>query len=285
MLPPGAARLFTKPEPTGSKFCRKIIGIVCVSCMTAAVTGVEMTTITLGSNATSSLARAFIASTEPPAHRFSIRTLRPSVHPNACSPWTSAALFRSPSESPATSDRNMATRGRRAGCCARAASGHAAAPPSSVMKSRRLRSDEGLPPTVPPPIIKPAAEAHSRFASPSSLPVEDEPPPSRLPLALTLIVIPFDPLVDALTILSRVKNHLYGRTNDELVSGFRRRCSRDSRLRCLCVCACRCTEPTHGDHSSSELRQDCIHAIRASHQDLYLSITITRTSATRFNNT
>src|SRR6516162_2443364 len=33
---------------------------------------------------------------------------RPSVHPNPCSPWTSAALFRSPSESPATSDRNMA---------------------------------------------------------------------------------------------------------------------------------------------------------------------------------
>ena len=79
MLPPGAARLFTKPEPTGSTFCRKIIGIVRVSCMTAAVTGVEMTTITLGSNATSSLARAFIASTEPPAHRFSIRTLPPSI--------------------------------------------------------------------------------------------------------------------------------------------------------------------------------------------------------------
>ena len=33
-----------------------------------------------------------------------------------------------------------------AGCCARAASGHAAAPPSSVMNSRRLTlSMEGLP--------------------------------------------------------------------------------------------------------------------------------------------
>src|SRR5262249_44831610 len=30
-----------------------------------------------------------------------------------------------------------------AGCCARAASGHAAAPPSSVMNSRRLMSDMG----------------------------------------------------------------------------------------------------------------------------------------------
>jgi 2-iminobutanoate/2-iminopropanoate deaminase len=44
-------------------------------------------------------------------------------------------------------------------------------------------------------------------------------PPSRPgPLALTLIVIPFDPLVDALTILSRVNNHLYGRT---MMSSFR----------------------------------------------------------------
>jgi hydrogenase/urease accessory protein HupE len=32
------------------------------------------------------------------------------------------------------------------GCCARAASGHTEAPPSSVMKSRRLTSDMGLPP-------------------------------------------------------------------------------------------------------------------------------------------
>jgi len=31
-------------------------------------------------------------------------------------------------------------------CCARAASGHAAAPPSSVMKSRRLTPSIGLPP-------------------------------------------------------------------------------------------------------------------------------------------
>jgi hypothetical protein len=35
------------------------------------------------------------------------------------------------------------------GCCARAASGHAAAaPPRSVMKSRRLISDIGLPPAL-----------------------------------------------------------------------------------------------------------------------------------------
>src|SRR5436309_1330673 len=46
-----------------------------------------------------------------------------------------------------------------AGCCARAASGHAAAPPSSVMNSRRLMPNIGLPP--PPvglPHAQPAAE-------------------------------------------------------------------------------------------------------------------------------
>jgi hypothetical protein len=35
-----------------------------------------------------------------------------------------------------------------AGCCARAANGHAAAPPSSVMKSRRFKSGIGFPPRL-----------------------------------------------------------------------------------------------------------------------------------------
>src|SRR5262249_11993682 len=37
-----------------------------------------------------------------------------------------------------------------AGCCARAASGHAAAPPSNVMNSRRLMLDIELPPAFAP---------------------------------------------------------------------------------------------------------------------------------------
>ena len=41
-----------------------------------------------------------------------------------------------------------------AGCCARAASGHAtAAPPSSVTNSRRLMPGMGAPSQVPPPMI------------------------------------------------------------------------------------------------------------------------------------
>src|SRR5262245_24464936 len=38
-------------------------------------------------------------------------------------------------------------------CCARAASGHTAAPATSVMSSRRLMSDMGLPPALAPPSV------------------------------------------------------------------------------------------------------------------------------------
>jgi len=40
-----------------------------------------------------------------------------------------------------------------AGCCARAATDHAAAPPRSVMNSRRLMSDMGLPLALAPPSV------------------------------------------------------------------------------------------------------------------------------------
>jgi hypothetical protein len=38
-------------------------------------------------------------------------------------------------------------------CCARAASGHAAAPPSRAINSRRLMSNTGLPPLALPPVV------------------------------------------------------------------------------------------------------------------------------------
>jgi hypothetical protein len=39
-------------------------------------------------------------------------------------------------------------------CCARAASGHAAAPPTSVMKSRRFMPDIGVPPASALPVFR-----------------------------------------------------------------------------------------------------------------------------------
>jgi len=59
-----------------------------------------------------------------------------------------------------------------AACCARAASGQAmAAPPSSVMKSRRLMSNIGLPPPrhIPPGVVTSAGEGpSSRFTARSA---------------------------------------------------------------------------------------------------------------------
>src|SRR5215510_10879860 len=61
------------------------------------------------------------------------------VHRNSCSPCVNAARRACPSGSSAAKCMSTPTRRIRSGCCARAASGHAAAaPPSSVMKSRRL---------------------------------------------------------------------------------------------------------------------------------------------------
>src|SRR5262245_58106446 len=65
--------------------------------------------------------------------------LRPSVNPSFCSSVTKAR-YPSPPET-ASSSPVLSTPIRATcvdGCCARAESGHAAAPPTSVMNSRRL---------------------------------------------------------------------------------------------------------------------------------------------------
>jgi hypothetical protein len=73
------------------------------------------------------------------AQRVSIRTLRPSAQPNCCRLCRNAAMRACDSESSAAEAMSTPMRGIRSGCCARAASGHAAAaPPSSVMNSRRF---------------------------------------------------------------------------------------------------------------------------------------------------
>src|SRR5262249_39786989 len=59
--------------------------------------------------------------------------LRPSTYPRSCIPRTNSSRYGSLFGVPA---RMYPTRGVLSGCCARAASGHAATPPSSVMNSR-----------------------------------------------------------------------------------------------------------------------------------------------------
>src|SRR2546426_7970622 len=61
--------------------------------------------------------------------------LRPSTYPRSCIPRTNDSRYGSLFEVPA---RRYPTRGVFSGCCARAATGHAAAPPMNEMKSRRF---------------------------------------------------------------------------------------------------------------------------------------------------
>jgi hypothetical protein len=73
----------------------------------------------------------------PSAQRYSTATVRPSIQPSSRSRWTKAA-YQWPWVA-GVPDPMIPIVGSFPGCCARTASGHAAAaPPSRVMNSRRL---------------------------------------------------------------------------------------------------------------------------------------------------
>jgi len=57
-LPPGLARLSTKPEPTGSETDMNTMGMLLVPCFRSRTYGVDSPRITSGRSATSSLAIA-----------------------------------------------------------------------------------------------------------------------------------------------------------------------------------------------------------------------------------
>ncbi len=141
-LPPGCAKFGTKPWPTGSVTCVNTIGTVPLCSRSAAVTGVLLAKIRSGAMASSSA--AWSRNTFPsPAQRYSIKRLRPLTHPRSRRPLSKATTRDCASGSPATRPINTPIR-RICFVCARAASGHTtAAPPSSVINSRRLMSDMG----------------------------------------------------------------------------------------------------------------------------------------------
>src|SRR6516225_6534179 len=146
-LPPGCAMFGTKPWPTGSVTCVNTIGTAPLCSHIAAVTGVLLAKIRSGPMASSSA--AWSRNTLPsPAQRYSIERLRPLTHPGFRRPFSNAATRDCASGSLATSPISTPMRRICSDCCARAATGHATAPPpSSVMNSRRLTSDIGfLPP-------------------------------------------------------------------------------------------------------------------------------------------
>ena len=134
-LPPGRARLATMPLPTGSPAIANTIGIVEVACI-AAVAALPTEKMTSTLSRTNSAANSANRSLRPSAQRYSIATVRPSIQPSSRSRCTKAAVHWLQFEGVLAPRNPMVS--SLPGCCARAASGHAAAPPTRVMKSRRL---------------------------------------------------------------------------------------------------------------------------------------------------
>src|SRR5262245_57578851 len=111
ILPPGRARLSTKPAPTGSGVPVNTIGTVRVACSSDGTTAPPPARMTSGASATNSDACLRKSSASPAPQRYSIRTLRPTVHPNSCRPCRNAALRACPSAS--SEPRFMSTPIRR----------------------------------------------------------------------------------------------------------------------------------------------------------------------------
>ena len=74
----------------------------------------------------------------PGIQRVSMRTFRPTSQPDCCSPCRNAAYRTCATVSCAARDMSTPTRRIRSLCCARAASGHATAPPLDTWRQHSL---------------------------------------------------------------------------------------------------------------------------------------------------
>ena len=137
-LPPGRLRLATRPSLTGSAPIVKTIGMVVVAALATDAPRRAGCDDHSHPQTNEFGRQGNHRSMYPSAQRYSIATVWPSMKPVLLSP---SAKCR---QAVCQTDRGMALRKPItgiAGCCARAASGHAAAaPPRSVMNSRRSHS-------------------------------------------------------------------------------------------------------------------------------------------------
>jgi len=109
-----------------------MVGVTCLAARAAAPTVTMTSTLSWTNSAAISAKRSL----RPSAQRYSIATVRPSIQPTSPNRCTNALVQRVQLKG-VLAPRNPIV-GSFAGCCARAASGHAAALPSSVMNSRRI---------------------------------------------------------------------------------------------------------------------------------------------------
>ena len=82
-LPPGWARLSTKPAPTGSGTITNTIGTVRVASNTAAAPALPLATMTSNASAANSVAALLVSAASPAPQRASICRLRPSIQPSS----------------------------------------------------------------------------------------------------------------------------------------------------------------------------------------------------------
>ena len=138
VLPPGQAKLSTKPPPTGSATRTNTIGIVRVTRRNAATPGLPLARMISGLSATNSAAYLRSKSSLFSPQRISSCTSRPAAQPNRCKASSNAASPAKPSRSSEAVFISTAIRRVCSACCARATSGHVAAvAPINVMNSRR----------------------------------------------------------------------------------------------------------------------------------------------------
>jgi hypothetical protein len=133
-LPPGRARLATRPSLTGSSATPNTIGIVAVAALAAIAAGVPDVAITATRRRTRSAISAGRRSYRPSSQWYSTITLWPSTVPVSPSPLRNAAA--KPAEASADPPSTNPITGIGA-CCPRATTGHAAALPNPAMNSRR----------------------------------------------------------------------------------------------------------------------------------------------------
>ena len=129
--------------------------------------GCQLARMTSGASATNSAAYLRMRSASPAPQRYRSARCGHRSSPIRCSPCRNAAMRACPSGSSAAKFMSTPMRRIRSRCCARAASGHAAAaPPSSVMNSRRLMCSLRLRVTPYRTVHRNCVVHHSKFWPP-----------------------------------------------------------------------------------------------------------------------
>ena len=129
-LPPGRAKLATSPLPNGSPDDVMTIGIVLVARLAASGPSVPLATITSTFKRTSSSAMRASRAASFLAYLISSEALFPSIQPNCL-----RASINTASMGTALAGLKYPILRTRSSCCARAASGHGAAPPSKESRA------------------------------------------------------------------------------------------------------------------------------------------------------